>query len=118
MITNSPVTIGPVTFSEIAQFMGQNCAIGGCHGATGTQPVQKPQNLSTPAAAYAALVGVQAVGEPRFLRVQPENPDSSYLIVKLEGRNRVGLSMPPGGSIGVARIARWRAWISAGAPGN
>ena len=118
MVTNPPQPMGPATFTEIAQFMGQNCSISGCHGATGTQPIQKPQNLSTSASAYAALVNVRAAGEPVFLRVQPGNPDSSYLIIKLEGRNNVGLAMPPGGSIGAARISRWRAWIAAGALNN
>jgi hypothetical protein len=118
MITNPPQPMGPPTFQEVAQFMGQNCSISGCHGATGTQPIAKPQNLSTPAAAYAALVGVRAAGEPAFLRVQPGNPDSSYLIIKLVGRNQVGLAMPPGGSIGAARIQRWRDWITAGAVNN
>jgi len=118
MITNPPQPMGPPTFQEIATFMGNNCALSGCHGATGTQPAGRPQNLSTPTMAYAALVGVRATGEPAFIRVQPGNPDSSYLIIKLMGRNQVGLAMPPGGSIGAARIQRWRDWITAGALNN
>lgn len=116
MATNPPS--GPATFTEITKFMGQNCALSGCHGATGTQPTQKPQNLSNAQSAYAALVGVRAFGEQQFLRVQTGNPDSSYLIIKLEGRNQAGLSMPPGGSIGAATIQRWRDWISSGSPNN
>lgn len=96
----------------------QNCALSGCHGATGTQPTAKPQNLSTPANAIAAWIGVQALAEPQFLRVQPNNPDSSYLIIKLTGRNKAGLSMPPGGQLSPDALLAIRNWIMRGAPND
>lgn len=95
-----------------------NCAISGCHGATGTQPTAKPQNLSTPASAIGALVGVQSVSEPQFLRVNPTMPDSSELVRKLEGTSQVGLSMPPGGRLASNVLMAIRNWITRGAPND
>ena len=106
-------------FSAIhAQVIMPNCTLSGCHGAAGTQPAGKPQNLSTPAAAIAALVGVQALGEPQYLRVQPGNPDQSYLVIKLAGRNAAGLSMPPGGALPANVQMAIRNWILRGAPND
>jgi len=106
-------------FSVIhAQVMATNCALSGCHGATGTQPTAKPQNLSTPAAAIAALVGVQSIAEPQFLRVNPTKPDSSELVRKLEGTSQAGLSMPPGGRLAPNTLMAIRNWILRGAPND
>jgi hypothetical protein len=95
-----------------------NCALSGCHGATGTQPTVKPQNLSTPATAIMALVGVQSVAEPQFFRVNPMKPDSSELVRKLEGTSQAGLSMPPGGRLTPDVLLAIRNWISRGAPND
>jgi len=45
-------------------------------------------------AAFAMLVGVPSVGDPSLARVQPGDPDASYLVRKLEGTASVGARMP------------------------
>lgn len=84
----------------------------GCHaGATA------PQGLRLDAASsYDLLVGVASNEVPALQRVQPGDPERSYLIQKLEGRAAVGGRMPLGGPyLDVATIAVIRQWISDGA---
>ena len=61
-----------------------------CHSGAGA-----PQGLRLDAAnSYAALVGVPSSEVSSLLRVEPGDPDSSYLVQKLEGRAAVGGRMP------------------------
>ena len=46
-------------------------------------------DLSSEAAAYAALVDVASVQRPGIRRVAPGDPDGSYLVHKLEGRSSI-----------------------------
>ncbi len=68
---------------------------------------------------YALLVNAPSVEVPTLQRVQPGNPDSSYLIQKLEGRAAVGarmpLNQPP---LPAETIAVIRQWIANGAPNS
>jgi hypothetical protein len=66
--------------------------------------------------AYAMLVNAPSVEVPSLMRVQPGNPDSSYLIQKLEGTAAVGGQMPLGQPpLPAATIAVIRQWIANGA---
>jgi hypothetical protein len=66
--------------------------------------------------AYAMLVNAPSVEVPSLVRVQPGNPDSSYLIQKLEGTAAVGGQMPLGQPpLPPATIAVIRQWIANGA---
>lgn len=66
---------------------------------------------------YAMLVNAPSTEVPSLMRVNPGNPDASYLIQKLEGRAAVGARMPlnqpplPQETINVIRQ-----WITNGAP--
>ncbi len=70
-------------------------------------------------ASYALLVNAPSVEVPALMRVQPGNPDASYLIQKLEGTAAVGARMPlnapplPQSTIDVIRQ-----WIVDGAPNS
>jgi hypothetical protein len=65
---------------------------------------------------YALLVGVASVQQPSLLRVDPGNPNDSYLIRKLEGTAGTGGQMPLGQSpLPTADIAVIRQWITDGA---
>ena len=65
---------------------------------------------------YALLVNAPSTEVPALLRVEPGNPDSSYLIQKLEGTAAVGGRMPlGGGALPPATIAVVRQWILEGA---
>ena len=67
-------------------------------------------------ASYALLVNTASVEVPSLRRVQPGNPDASYLIQKLEGTAAVGSRMPLNGTpLPSETIAVIRQWIANGA---
>jgi hypothetical protein len=85
----------------------------GCHlGANA------PQGLRLDAAnSYALLVNVASAEVPTLLRVNPGNPNASYLVQKIEGTAAVGARMPLNGqALSQAQIDLVRGWIAAGAP--
>jgi hypothetical protein len=61
------------------------------------------------------LVGVASTQSAGTQRVNPTDPDNSYLIQKLEGPGASGSQMPPSGALEQADIDVIRQWISAGA---
>jgi hypothetical protein len=85
----------------------------GCHAGAAA-----PVGLRLDAgSSYDLLVGVASGEVGSLQRVNPGNPDASYLIQKLEGRAAVGVRMPFGGPyLDDATIAVIRQWIAAGAP--
>jgi hypothetical protein len=76
-----------------------------------------PQGLRLDAAnSYNLLVGVPSTEIPSTVRVAPGDPDSSYIIQKLEGHAAVGARMPLGGPyLSADTIAFIRQWITNGA---
>ncbi|MBI4543698.1 MAG: hypothetical protein HY703_00705 [Gemmatimonadetes bacterium] len=73
-----------------------------------------------PGVAHGNLVGVHSVERPDLMRVRPGEPDSSYLLWKLEGRpgiegSRMPLGSPP---LTPEQLAAIRDWIAAGAANN
>lgn len=108
---------GPLTaeFSSIqANVFTPSCATAGCHvGAAAPQGLRLDE-----ASSYAMLVGVPSNQAPTQLRVDPFNPDNSYLIQKLEGTAAVGGRMPLNGPpyLDQATIDVVRQWIGDGAP--
>ena len=71
-------------------------------------------DLSSEIASRAGLVGQPSVGDPLILRVDPMNPDGSYLIMKLEGN--AGGIMPPSGMLPQPDINVIRQWIQDDVP--
>lgn len=85
-----------------------------CHSGAGA-----PQGLQLDAAhSYALLVGVASAEVPSLERVIPGDPDSSYLVLKLQGSSDiVGQRMPFGGPyLPQSTIDVIRQWITNGAP--
>jgi len=76
-----------------------------------------PQGLRLDAAnSYGLLVGVASSEQPGILRVDPGNPDASYLIQKLEGTAAVGSRMPLNQApLTQTQINVIRQWITDGA---
>jgi len=77
-----------------------------------------PQGLQLDAAhSYSLLVGISSAEQPGVLRVKAGDPDSSYIIQKLEGSPGIsGVQMPFGGPyLPQSTIDVIRAWIAAGA---
>lgn len=66
---------------------------------------------------FVSLVGVSSRQVGSLLRVEPGNPDRSYLVRKLEGTAAEGEQMPLGGPpVPQATIDFVRQWIADGAP--
>ena len=77
-----------------------------------------PEGLQLDAAhSYNLLVGVASVEEPNLLRVDPGNPDTSYMVLKIEGAPGIeGGQMPLGETpLPQATIDAMRQWITDGA---
>jgi hypothetical protein len=99
-------------FSEIqTNVFTPDCATAGCHDG-GTMAA----NLNLEAASsYANLVAIASTQDAGVQRVNPGNPDMSYLITKLEGPGASGGQMPPNGPLPQAEIDVIRQWITDGA---
>jgi hypothetical protein len=102
------------TLGQVQQIFTANCAFGGCHG--GGTP---REGMSLVAGqSYADIVNVPSNQVPSLDRIEPGDPDASYLIDKIEGTGLLQ-RMPAGGDpLPPADIALIRAWVSAGAPNN
>ncbi|RMF61073.1 MAG: hypothetical protein D6746_06025 [Bacteroidetes bacterium] len=103
-----------VSFADVQNIFTASCALSGCH--TGTFP---PQGLNLSAGqAYGNLVGVPSQEDPSLNRVEPGDPDRSYLYLKITGAPGIrGGRMPLGRDpLPQAQIDLIRAWIEAGAP--
>ena len=83
-----------------------------CHaGAAAPNGLRLEEGMS-----HAMLVNVPSLEVPALLRVEPGNPDDSYLIQKIEGTAAVGGRMPLGGdALPPDTIAAIRQWITDGA---
>jgi hypothetical protein len=99
-------------FSEIqANVFTPNCATSNCHAGAN---LQAGLDLSA-ASSYAMLVGVASTQSAGVQRVNPGNPNNSYLIQKLEGAGASGSRMPPSGPMPQSEIDTIRQWITDGA---
>jgi hypothetical protein len=110
-----PIPINPPVDSDFQEIQdtvfSPICAQ--CHVGTNA-----PQGLRLDAAnSYAMLVNVASAEVPNLLRVNPGNPDQSYIVHKIEGNAAVGARMPLNqAALPQDRIDLIRSWIAAGAP--
>ena len=104
------------TFTRVQnQVLTANCVIAGCHAALGAQ---QGMNLS-PGAAYINIVRVPSAERPDLHRIEPGDPDRSYLVKKLRGDPDItGLRMPNGGTLTPAEIQLVIDWVRRGAPND
>lgn len=93
-----------------------NCALSGCHA--GASP-QLGQNLSE-GQAFSNIVNVPSIEMPSLFRVDPFDPDMSYLFLKITGAaGIVGGQMPLGRTpLSAEEIETIRQWIENGALNN
>ena len=100
-----------MTIQEI--FNRRSCSSSSCHGTAQMAGLDLRSGAS-----YGSLVGVRATSEP-IVRVLPFDPDGSYLVMKLEGRQSVGGRMPQTGApLDSIDLTNIRNWISQGALNN
>ena len=91
----------------------------GCHTDQGRNPAG-PGLVLLEGRSHQQLVGRPSVGRSGATLVIPGDPDNSYLIRKLEGRDIAGLRMPrnDGPFLTEGQILVIRQWILDGAPNN
>lgn len=108
--------VQPTLGSIQENIFSPSCAVSGCHA--GPNP-QQGMNLSA-GQAHGNLVDVRSNERPELFRVAPGEPDSSYLVHKIEGRSSiVGERMPLGSeSLSQEEVDAIRTWIENGAPEN
>ncbi len=108
----------PTLSGDVQPILSANCAFSGCHA--GASPEQG-MNLSS-GQTFANTVNVASV-ESNLDRIEPGQPDQSYLVHKIQGTQasvggtggRMPLNSP---ALPQADIDKIRAWITAGAPNN
>ena len=106
-----------VTFSSIQQnVLTPSCAVSGCH-LGGSAPLGLDLSAGN---AYGNLVNIASGEIPRFMRVEPGNADSSYLVLKIEGDPVIIPERMPRGRapLPADQIQAVRDWIEDGAPNN
>ena len=117
-----PDTTGPLICAQveprlscIQQFVfTPTCAVSGCHD-IGSQSagLVLEEGLS-----HSNLVSVASSEVSSLFRAEPNNPDDSYIVIKLEGTDPriMQAQMPLLGSVTSADIQAIRDWIANGAP--
>ena len=108
---------GEVTFSQIqTEIFNPSCALAGCHSGSGS-----PEGMDLDAGeSYDNIVNVPAAQDSTKDRIEPRDPDNSYLINKVRGDGGIsGARMPPaGGALSAAKIDMLEKWVEAGAKNN
>jgi hypothetical protein len=111
----------PTFAADVQPIFSANCAFSGCHATSEVKPSGKPMHLSV-GQAYANIVNVEAFERAGMDRVEPGEPDESYLIHKIQGTQAdvggSGERMPLGGQLTQTEIEIIRDWIAAGAIDN
>lgn len=94
---------------RVVQTFEQTCARAGCH--SGPNP-QQGMNL-TREQFYESIVDEPSTELPELKRVHPGKPDSSYLVMKIEGHpDIVGTQMPfTGDKLSEEQVQEIRTWI-------
>ncbi len=110
------ITIADAGFTAVEKILARSCAGTGCH-VNETEPAAG-LDLSA-GKAYAALVGMASTVVGDRIRVEPGDPDASYLMCKVGAAcdGRVGSRMPLGAAVlSDAELEIVRTWITDGAP--
>jgi hypothetical protein len=111
-----PPIADPSFATDIQSVFDVTCNTSSCHGA---QASVRNANLDLRRArSYGMLVNVMGDQEP-IVRVIPGNANGSYLVIKLENRQRVGSRMPKGAPpLDATRLQNIKNWINQGAQDN
>ena len=104
-----------VTLAQLStDIFTPRCATTGCHsgaGASGSMSLAADR-------IEVEAIDVSSVQQPDLKRIDPGDPEGSYLLRKVRGDAGISFSqMPPsGGTLTAAQIEQIRAWIEDGAP--
>jgi hypothetical protein len=115
-LTGPTPNLKPTLSSIQSEIFSQRCV--SCHTGNG-RFLPGVMNL-TDGNSYASLVGVASIEKPALMRVNPGDPENSYIIHKLEGRGGIsGQRMPLNGTpLTDGQILVIKRWIELGAPNN
>ncbi|HEX9971258.1 MAG TPA: hypothetical protein VGD14_04230 [bacterium] len=103
----------PAFATDIQPIFTAHCALSGCHNST----ARAGMNLSD-GKAYDNIVNVGSTQDNTKKRVLPNDADNSYLVMKIEGRQTVGIRMPQGGTLSDDNVQLIKNWINKGAKNN
>ena len=116
---NATITVStPSLASHVQPILSTSCALSGCHA--GASP-QEGMNLSS--GLMHSNTGNVPSNESSLDRIEPGQPDQSYLVHKIQGTQGTvggsGVRMPFGGApLSQANIDIIRAWVADGAQDN
>ena len=112
--TDDPAGIQPTLQSIQSNVFTPICAAPGCHIGAGAQQGLMLDSVQN---SFLDLVGTSSAEMPALMRVDPGNPDNSYMVQKIEGApNIVGAQMPLNQPpLSTAQIDAIRQWILNGA---
>lgn len=118
---NEPSTPEPDTiisdpsFSQhIQPIFTNNCALALCHVTGNITELDLSQGV-----AYSSIVNVDSRQDRSYKIVLPGNSTDSWLVIKIEGRQTLGLRMPPSADpLSDVRIQNIKNWVGRGAKDN
>jgi len=97
-----------------ANIFTPSCALSGCHSGVAPQAGMSLQAGNS----FKAIVNQASTEVASLKRIEPGNPDDSYLMRKVQGIASVGVQMPRNAAaLSSAKIEALRSWIYAGALG-
>ena len=108
---------GAATFTQVQdQIFSASCAFSGCHG--GSSPAMGLDLRAD--AAFDAIVDVPSSQQPSVDLIEPNDPDSSYLYLKVIGDPSISNAQMPrgGGPLSQQLMDLLRDWIERGAPND
>jgi len=110
-VEDSQVESSVESFCEVRSFFLKSCTV--CHSAAGGEA----GGLDLYDGGYANLIDTESLFYPDRIRVVPGEPDSSFLVAKLEGtQGEDGDAMPLTGEMQQSEVRAIRAWVEEGAP--
>ncbi len=90
-----------------------SCATSGCHVNGHSTELDLSRGKS-----YMEIVNVTSIDFAPLKLINPNNPDSSVIYLKIIGDSSTGSLMPPGGTLKDENINSIRIWIENGAQNN
>ena len=114
--TPDPETIisDPSFSQHIQPIFTNNCALALCHVAGNITELDLSQGM-----AYNSIVNVDSGQDRSYKIVLPGNSTDSWLVIKIEGRQTLGLRMPPSADpLSDVRIQNIKNWVDRGAKDN
>jgi hypothetical protein len=106
------------TFTRVQnEVFTPTCALAGCH--LGPKQAANEGMVLEAGAAYANIVGIPSNQKAPMLRVKPNDPDNSYLVLKITPFTDInGARMPQSGFITDAQRKLVIDWVLRGAPND